>query len=86
MTEEQCFKAVNLHKERNRLIEIINDIEKPKYKLSFIEVWQDEMTYMEFKTVRDMKELHCILNIHHVSILYEIKKRIVNINKEIELL
>lgn len=86
MTEEQCLKAVALYKERNRLCEILKDIERPQYKLSFIEVSKDSMTWKENMSIRDKEELHGMLDIHHVLIMDEIKKRIVDITKEIELL
>lgn len=86
MTEEQCNKAVILDKERQHLATILPNIEKSAYKLCFIEVSKDSMTWQEHVSIRDMKILYDILDIHHVQIIKEIKQRILDIGKEIELL
>lgn len=80
MTNEQYDKVIILHREKERLCNILNEIEDKRYKLCFVQAYEDSMF------TRDIKELHTILDIHHVSIIDAIKKRIEVIKKEIELL
>lgn len=84
VTEDKLNKAVSLHNERNSLKEILNNIEKATYKLCFIEGSKDSMTWKENMYIRDIEELHDILDTHHATIVGQIKLRIECITNEIE--
>lgn len=86
MTEDKCNKAVTLHNERSKLCAILCDVEKPTYKLCFFEKTEDSMTWDKSMHIKDIKELHDILDTHHSLIIGQIKLRIEEINKMIELL
>ncbi|MDD3037899.1 hypothetical protein [Bacteroides sp.] len=84
MTEDKCNKAVSLYNERSKLNEILGNIESPICKLCFIEGSRDSMTWKENMYIREIKELHDILDTHHSLIIGKIKLRIEEISKEIE--